>query len=144
MNLPVKHLLILGCGYVGQHLAQACLQQGIAVTGTTRSHERAAELKQAGIQTVVIDTVEGVPESLLVSVDAVLDSIPLSRHEQGVSAEQIVWLPQLVAKMSGVKWAGYLSTTGVYGDAGGAWVDETHLCQPSSPRGSQRDRKSVV
>ncbi|MDQ7012202.1 MAG: SDR family NAD(P)-dependent oxidoreductase, partial [Mariprofundaceae bacterium] len=34
--------------------------------------------------------------------------------------------------------AGYLSTTGVYGDAGGAWVDETWECRPTSQRGIER------
>ena len=138
MNLSLKHLLILGCGYVGQRVAAASLKQGLQVSGTTRCPKRAAELEQAGVHAVLVDDVTELPDVLLRSVDAVIDSIPLSRSEQGMHAEQARWLPLIASEMSGVKWAAYLSTTGVYGDAAGAWVDEDYPCQPTSERGTQR------
>ena len=136
--MSLNSLLILGCGYVGEHLARACLQQGISVTGTTRSQTRADELQQMGIAAIVVDDPSALPDSLLASVDGVLDSVPLARSEQGMSVPQEAWLSKITAKLKHLQWAGYLSTTGVYGDAAGAWVDEEHDCQPGSDRGRLR------
>ena len=130
--------MILGCGYVGEHLARACLQQGISVTGTTRSQTRADELQQMGIAAIVVDDPSALPDALLASVDGVLDSVPLVRGEQGMSVPQEAWLSKLAPRLKHLQWAAYLSTTGVYGDAAGAWVDEDYDCQPSSERGRLR------
>lgn len=138
MIIPVKHLLILGCGYVGERLGFYCLQQGISVTGTTRSKARAVVLNKSGIEAVVAATPAELPDELLTSVDAVVDSIPLTRNEQGMQASQSEWLPLISSKLISLKWAGYLSTTGVYGDAAGGWVDEAYACHPTSARGSER------
>ena len=133
-----KHLLILGCGYVGVKLASACMAEGMSVTGTTRSEERAADLKAAGLNAVRVDSPAGLPDELLTSVDMVVDSIPLTRDISGMFASQLEWLPQIKTKLTSLQWAGYLSTTGVYGDASGAWVDESYSCNPGSARGSKR------
>ena len=138
MRNDKKSILILGCGYVGAKLAHACLEQGMHVIGTTRSQERVSTLNTMGIDAVLAASPADLPNELLASVDAVLDSIPLVRDEQGMHASQPRWLPVLAEKVSHVGWAGYLSTTGVYGDAGGAWVDESWLCHPDSARGLER------
>ncbi len=138
MNRVIQHLLILGCGYVGEKLAQACLANGMRVIATTRSKERQAELKKTGIEAVLAASPTDLPDELLASVDAVLDSIPLNRDEAGMHAPQPRWLPVLAAKLSKLHWSGYLSSTGVYGDAGGAWVDESWSCNPASARGLER------
>jgi len=110
------------------------------VIATTRSKERQAELKKTGMEVVLAVSPTDLPDKLLASVDTVLDSIPLTRDAVGMHASQPRWLPVLAAKLSSLRWAGYLSTTGVYGDAGGAWVDETFACKPKSPRGLERLR----
>ena len=43
-----------------------------------------------------------------------------------------------IAAMNGLAWLGYLSTTGVYGDRGGGWVDETAAPSPTGGRGRRR------
>ncbi len=134
----IRTLLILGCGYVGEKLARACIDQGIGVTAVTRDEKRAEELRPLGMEAVIASSPEVLPDSLLSSMDAVVDSIPLTRDESGMYASQIAWLPKITAKFSNLKWAGYLSTTGVYGDAGGAWVDESWPCNPASERGKER------
>lgn len=131
-------MLVLGCGYVGEKLAMACIKQGIQVMGATRSETRAVELQKLGIETIVVSSPDEFSDDILASFDAVVDSIPLTRSEPGSHASQCNWLPLLVPKLAHLKWAGYLSTTGVYGDAGGAWVDESTLCKPASERGSER------
>ncbi|HKI59852.1 MAG TPA: SDR family oxidoreductase [Mariprofundaceae bacterium] len=142
--MNIEHLLILGCGYVGEKLARACLAEGIKVTGTTRNGMRSEELRALGIDTVVTETPEGLADELLLQCDAVLDSIPLNRGEKGMYASQPKWLPSITSKLNHLKWAGYLSTTGVYGDADGAWVNESFECHPSSLRGSGRLKAEQV
>jgi len=134
----IKYLLILGCGYVGEKLAAACMADGIKVIGTTRSDARAAALGNTGIEAAVAASPVDLPDTLLASVDAVVDSIPLTRNEQGMHASQPAWLPEIAPKLAQLKWVAYLSTTGVYGDADGAWVDESWPCKPASERGIER------
>jgi nucleoside-diphosphate-sugar epimerase len=131
MDKNIKHILILGCGYVGERLAIAGLHEGMQVSGTTRSAERAAKLRKKGITAILAASPADLPNALLAGVDAVVDSIPLAHDEQGLHAPQLAWLPRFADKTTRLKWAAYLSTTGVYGDAGGAWVDESSPCKPS-------------
>jgi len=138
MNRGFESILILGCGYVGEKLAKACMADGMRVIGTTRSKERKRQLEAIGMEAMLAVSPKELPDELLASIDTVLDSIPLTRDEQGMHASQTLWLPELAPKLSAVRWAGYLSTTGVYGDAKGAWVDESYPCEPSSARGSER------
>ncbi len=134
----MKRILILGCGYVGEQLAKACLAKGISVVGTTRCEQRLTELEALGIEAVLAGSPDMLSDEILASCDTVLDSIPLERSGQNFWAGQVSWIPRLAQKLQQVKWIGYLSSTGVYGDAGGAWVDESWPCKPSSLRGKQR------
>jgi len=136
----IKKILILGCGYVGSRLAAACLADGMRVVVSTRSEKRAVLLAGQGGEPVIAASPADLPDALLASVDAVLDSIPLTRNGDGMHASQPLWLPEIAPKLSNLRWVGYLSSTGVYGDAGGAWVDESFVCKPSSARGKERLR----
>ena len=140
----IRALLIFGCGYVGERLACACMADGVRVVGTTRSQARAGALSRSGIEAVVADSPADLPDEVLAGVDAVLDSIPLARDAGGMHAAQPRWLPGMAAKLSHIRWAGYLSSTGVYGDAGGAWVDEESPCAPTSVRGRERLRAEAA
>jgi len=130
--------LILGCGYVGTRLAQACLQRGFRVSGSSRSDTHARHLSQMHIEGVVADQPAKLADDLLASVTHLVDSIPLSMRDSGLVASQADWLPRLTERCSQLRWAAYLSSTGVYGDAAGAWVNEDSMCQPDSQRGQQR------
>ncbi|RMF66369.1 MAG: SDR family NAD(P)-dependent oxidoreductase, partial [Alphaproteobacteria bacterium] len=112
----MQSLLILGCGYVGEQLARAALARGMHVIATTRSGERAAELRDQGIEAVVSASPERLPDDVWARCDALLDSIPLVRGG-AMHAPQPDFIPRLVERLAHVRWAGYLSTTGVYGDA---------------------------
>ncbi|MDX8410662.1 MAG: SDR family oxidoreductase [Mariprofundaceae bacterium] len=135
--MRIQSILILGCGYVGERLGGACLKAGMQVFGTTRSSERAGQLEAVGIEPLLTEP-DSIPAEILSRSQAVLDSIPLTREAGDMSASQPVWLPRLAPKLSAIRWAGYLSTTGVYGDADGAWVDESRKCNPTSQRGRER------
>lgn len=138
MKQSIDRILILGCGYVGERFALACLSQDMRVFATTRNPDRVKVLENMGVTVSVVATPADLPITLLQSMHAVLDSIPLSRNAKGMHASQLQWLPKLAEACSQLQWAAYLSTTGVYGDADGAWVDETWQCQPSSARGTER------
>ncbi len=138
MNNQSCTLLILGCGYIGERLAAACIEEGMRVIGSTRSRERARTLERLGIEATVVASPSDLPDELLARVDRIVDSVPLTRSERGMHASQPAWLPVVTPKLARLEWAGYLSATSVYGDAHGAWVDEADSCKPTSERGAQR------
>ena len=134
----MQQLLILGCGYVGTRLAKACLRKNISVFATTRREKHADSLKKLGIKPLLVATPCDIPVNILQQTTLLVDSIPLTRHADDMSASQLEWLANIAPKLTQLQWAGYLSTTGVYGDADGAWVNESHPCNPSSSRGIGR------
>jgi nucleoside-diphosphate-sugar epimerase len=134
----MKRLLILGCGYVGGKLAEACIARGMEVAGATRSKARAKELNSLGVHAALAESPDLLTDDFLSTCDAVLDSIPLQSSEQGLRAGQTDWVAKLAPRLKHISWLGYLSSTGVYGDADGAWVDESWPCRPGSVRGRER------
>ncbi|MDQ6954732.1 MAG: SDR family oxidoreductase [Mariprofundaceae bacterium] len=133
-----KYLLILGCGYVGCKIAKVCMQHGIHVSGTSRSVAHGECLQKQGITPVIAPTPLHIADEILQQTTHLVDSIPLTREAGVMVASQNQWLPELAPQLKRLQWAAYLSSTGVYGDANGAWVDESYNCQPSSPRGIER------
>lgn len=128
--MPSQTLLILGAGYTGQALARLLAGKAWRIKGTSRSAAGAAALGRMGIETLVL-TPETFDPRVLDDVDALLVSVP--PDEQGDPFAR-----RLAARPRQLRWIGYLSTTGVYGDTGGAWVDETAAPNPSNARGKRR------
>jgi nucleoside-diphosphate-sugar epimerase len=126
------HLLLsLGHGYSAAGLGRRLLPQGWRVVGTTRSPARAAELRAEGVEPVIWPGTDLRPliaqaTHILCSVapDAAGDPV-IRAHGADLAAAR----PQ---------WVGYLSTTGVYGDHKGGWVDESTPVVATSDRGRQR------
>lgn len=116
-----KSLFIFGLGYTSQVLARAAMAQGFSVAGTVRSNEKCASLNESGIKTFLFDAI---PQEILENSTHILSSIP--PQEGGDVA--ITLLPE------GDRWLGYFSTTGVYGDYGGEWVDEKSTPRPNNQR----------
>ena len=127
----MPHLFIFGFGYTASFVAQAALAQGWQVSGTTRDPAKAARMRANGIIPVIL-TDTTIPD--LGQITHLLSSVPPTASGDPVLQAYggaIAAAPQL-------QWIGYLSTTGVYGDYQGAWVDETTPCHPTSPRGQWR------
>ncbi|HEX3536400.1 MAG TPA: SDR family oxidoreductase [Stellaceae bacterium] len=117
-------LLCFGFGYSARALARR-LGPEWRVTGTSR---------EGGQGTRRFDRNHPLPAEAFVDVSHILVSVPPDEAGDpvlGVHAAEI-------AAMPGLAWLGYLSTTGVYGDRGGAWVDETSELRPTGERGSRR------
>ncbi len=135
-----RMMIILGCGYVGRRLARAWIARGGEVRAVVRRGEHARALEASGIPAIAAASPETAPADWLARADILVDSIPLERGENGPRASQPAWVPALANRARRLRQVIYLSTTGVYGDASGAWVDETARCQPASPRGIERLR----
>lgn len=126
-------LLSLGHGYSAQALAARLLAEGWQVIGTTRSPERAEAIRTTGAEAVLWPRAD--PTALLDRATHLLASAapdsegdPVLRHcDAAIRAAA----PRIV-------WAGYLSTTAVYGDRAGGEVDENSECRPSTARGRWR------
>lgn len=129
-------LVILGLGYSAGFFAHAALARGWEVTGTSRSAERAAELSREGIRTLVYGgfAVSTPLSAALAEAEAVLVSTQPTEDGDPV----FVRLERELAQAPNLRWIGYLSTIGVYGDHGGAWIDEETPPEPANARARQR------
>ncbi|WP_299367056.1 SDR family oxidoreductase [uncultured Tateyamaria sp.] len=129
----MKTLLSFGHGYSAQALTRLLLPLGWRVIGTTRSADKAAALAASGVEPLIF------PGD---AVDAALDDATHLLISAGPDAEGDPVLravgDQIRASAAQFAWAGYLSTTGVYGDHKGGWVDEDTALTPSTRRGQWR------
>ena len=130
------HLFCFGLGYSAGFLARRLALQGWTISGTARTSEGALRLQGQGYGGFVFDGRNADPEIASVLNDAthVLLSIPpTASGDPALSAFE-----DALAQSSKLSWIGYLSTVGVYGDAGGGWVDEETPANPASERGQRR------
>lgn len=127
-------VLILGCGYTGQRLAHWLLRRNISVQMTTRSGMPLPNLDIPTYPFCGGEEVVPLAGAAMEGVTHVLSSIPPTKD--GVDPVVALLLHQL--QSLDLEWFGYLSTTGVYGDAQGGWVDETHELKPSTARSQHR------
>lgn len=127
-------LLVIGCGYLGRRVALAWSGR---VHALTRSPERAAEFAAQGWQPVVGDVCEPATLEQLPAVDAVLYAVGFDRSAGRPQAEVAVdGVAHVLARMAGkCQRFVYVSSTSVYGQADGGWVDEESPCEPVQPGG---------
>jgi nucleoside-diphosphate-sugar epimerase len=129
-------LLILGLGYSAGFFARAALARGWEVTGTVRSAEKAGRLSRDGIRTLVFNgfAVSSALAATVAEADAVLVSV-----QPGETGDPVLErLSGELAAAPNLRWIGYLSTIGVYGDHGGAWIDESVKPSSASARAKVR------
>ncbi len=128
-------LLCFGFGYTAEALAKRLLAEGWRVTGTTRSAARAKEIGKLGAEPLLLPDFSGaVLHTALRSASHVLSSVPPDENGDPV----LQALGERLEEARQLSWIGYLSTTGVYGDRGGAWVDEDTPPAPGNPRSQRR------
>jgi nucleoside-diphosphate-sugar epimerase len=129
-------VLILGCGYTGQRLAQWLMQQQIEVYGTTRTGTPIQGLNIPIFPFTCATGCDMMPLSAtaLENVTHVLSTI--APDVQGIDPVAASLMPML--QQSTLTWFGYLSTTGVYGDTQGAWVEEDRPVNPQNVRSQHR------
>lgn len=130
----MARLFIFGIGYCGLALAHAALAAGWRVAGTSRSAGKCAELRAHGIEAVPFHRGHPLEETVLAGTTHLLSSVPPDEAGDPV----LDAAGDALARLGRIEWQGYLSTTGVYGDRGGGWVDETSDLQPVGERGRRR------
>jgi len=138
MNRPnLRKLFCFGFGFTAAALADALRPEGVAIAATARDERKVDALRARGIDAHRFDGSAPLADwaAAVAEVDAVLVSTPPEDAGDPVLACHAADLAALAGRL---KWLGYLSTTGVYGDRGGAWVDETADLRPSGPRGRRR------
>lgn len=129
-----KQIFIFGAGYSGKAFARAD-KNAAAILGTTRSEEKFPELRQAGIAPLLFDgaLTDDISEALEKTTHLVISVAPEEAGDPVLNAAR-----EAIAGMPALEWIGYLSTVGVYGDYGGAWVNEKTTCRPVSKRSVMR------
>lgn len=131
-----KEFFCFGLGYSAHALAEALAQDGWKISGAVRSEEKAASLSEKGWRVSALDS----PGSDTEIVEALSTaSYLLSSAPPVEGRDPILERFKPTLRMSGrFDWIGYLSTTGVYGDRDGGWVDEESDLLPTGPRGEAR------
>ena len=129
------NLFCFGLGYCADYLSAKLIKQGWQVSATCRTSEKAAVLEASGIRPVLLSE-KKVTVTDLGKADHILISVP---PEQDGSDPVINFAEAALAALQDqLKWVGYLSTTGVYGDHQGAWIDEETPAGLLSERGQRR------
>lgn len=118
-------LFCFGYGYTASYVAAALYQRGWSIVGTARTPKKAHQMN--GFVFDGQDPLSEAGRAALQTATHVLISIP--PDEKGMDA---AWSYH-AQDMHG-KWIGYFSTTGVYGDWNGEWVDETSPLKATEPR----------
>ena len=124
--------LILGCGYLGRVVARRWLAAGHTVAALTRS--RADELRSLGVEPVVGDVTD--PGLRLPAADTVLYAVGLDRSAGKSMREVYVdGLANALNALPPVRRIVYVSSTSVYGQTDGGWVDEAAPTEPAEESG---------
>lgn len=135
-SVPMASVLIVGCGYLGRRLVRELLADGRAVTGTVRSAESAAALAASGISAVRVDLDE----------ERIVNPLPAAGAElyyfapPPATGDDDPRIRRVLAALEHgrPRRIVYVSTSGVYGDCAGDWVDESHPLNPTTARARRR------
>lgn len=127
----MNHILFFGFGFSADALARRLDASQWRITGTSRTADGAAAIRARGFEGVTFDGLRDIPES----VTHIVSSVPPGADGDPVLQRYGAALAQQAHRLA---WVAYLSTTGVYGDHGGATVDETTALTPNTERGWRR------
>ncbi|MFU1605707.1 SDR family oxidoreductase [Sulfitobacter pontiacus] len=128
-----KTLLSIGHGFSARALAARLVPQGWRIVGTTRSPDKADAIADTGVEPVVW------PGADLGALIAQFPNVLVSAGPDSAGDPVLNAVEDAVIRAApDLRWVGYLSTTGVYGDHDGNWVDEDTPLTPSTKRGRAR------
>lgn len=128
-----NNLLSFGHGYSAQVLGRALIAQGWSITGTTRDSENLAAIKAQGA-TAKLWPGEDLTDAISSATHILISAAPNDAGDPVLAK----FKTQIAAIAPQLKWVGYLSTTGVYGDHKGAAVNEETPLSPTVKRGNLR------
>ena len=128
----MSNLFVFGLGYSATATAAILQTGGWRVSGTVRSAAKAAELAKKGVSSILFDDRAAIENALQTATHLLVSTPPGDKGDPALSAfgPAVLDVPKL-------RWIGYLSTIGVYGEHHGEWVDE------ETPTAAPRGRKSA-
>lgn len=129
-------IFLFGAGYSARAFSDANPYPATPIIGTTRSLARFDALRASGIEPLLFDGASPARPIL----DALADTTHLivSAAPDDAGDPVLNVFGDAIRSMHSLQWIGYLSTVGVYGDYGGAWIDEDSPCRPKPGRSSDR------
>lgn len=127
----MNQLLCFGFGFSARAFAAQLDKREWKISATSRDAEGIAEIEAQGFQGFPFDS------TFQVATDVTHLLISAPPGEQGDPVLKL-FEEQLRRLAKQLKWVGYLSTTGVYGDRAGDWVDEESPLEPNTVRGQRR------
>ncbi|KAF6144162.1 hypothetical protein GIB67_004835 [Kingdonia uniflora] len=135
-----KQMFVLGMGFVGQFFGEQLKREGWDVCGTCTSDDKKKKLEGMGFDVELFDAKDPKCRSLmslehathlLISIPTIVGlGDPVLYQHRDVLGERLSY--------GNLQWLGYLSSTSVYGDCGGAWVDEDYHVDPTSETAKTR------
>jgi nucleoside-diphosphate-sugar epimerase len=128
---PEIPVLIVGCGYIGRRVAARLLAQSYVVCGLVRSDDGVAALRRAGVGVLQADLDGELPP--ISAGEIYYFAPPPGEGEQDTRMRRF-----LAALTVAPRKMVYISTSAVYGDCKGAWIDETQPLRPATGRGLRR------
>ncbi len=128
-----KTLFSLGHGYTASALACRLIPQGWRVLGTIRDPNKADSVRAQGVEPVL-----WTPKDMTAALDQASHMLISAGADDAGDPTLNTIGTDIETHAKALTWVGYLSTTGVYGDHDGAWVDETTPLTPSTHRGDIR------
>jgi nucleoside-diphosphate-sugar epimerase len=134
--LSTPHLIV-GCGYLGQRVAALWRQAGHAVHALTRSDARADEFRRHGWQPVRGDLTQPASLPTFTNIDTLVLAVGLDRRAGHTQREVYVdGLAHLIAACpTPPRRVVSVSSTSVYGQDGGEWIDEDSATEPQAENG---------
>ena len=124
-----KKLFCFGVGFSGLEILKQAKANGFDVSGCVRSPEKCDHLKQqTGLNIVTIDNVD------LTGCTHIITTVPTNDFDDFIYDG----FAGVIKSLSTLEWFGYISTTGVYGNTDGQWVDENSPLNPTGFRAEQR------
>ncbi len=130
-------VLIVGCGYVGERFAKQAVERGWEVAALTRSQERANHLRDIGVTPVLGNVLDTESLADLPEADLCLYAVGFDRNANENKREVYVsGLRNVLSEIaSRIPRLIYVSSTSVYGQANGEWVNEDSPCEPANESG---------
>jgi nucleoside-diphosphate-sugar epimerase len=126
-----RHMLFFGFGFSARALARQLDRSEWKVSGTSRTAEGIADIEASDVCGIDFSALSSIPGD----VTHIVSSVPPGEQGDPVLKG---FGSELARRARQFQWVGYLSTTGVYGDHGGAWVDEATALTPNTERGQRR------
>jgi nucleoside-diphosphate-sugar epimerase len=126
-----RHMLFFGFGFSARALARQLDRTEWKISGTSRTADGIADIEASDVHGIEFNALSSIPDD----VTHIVSSVPPGEQGDPVLNR---FGSELARRANQFQWVGYLSTTGVYGDHGGAWVDEATALTPNTERGARR------